>query len=236
MAVVSIALVPGFAFGHLLHPAWYHRNAYQENAVLAASHVPDNVVVEAASNVASQLTSRDTVLLWDGDGSSPLFPTGCHVHRPRGVHLPERRRPDHAGRPAQNSTATSPSTPPGVTSSCTSRGSRHDRHDEHACLGTDRGGQRAAARSARPAAGQDHGAARAGRAVLPAGCFPAAAHRGVQARPGDRRRGSGDRRRGSSARATSASPSGTLQRGRRSRSARSRSASSCSSSITGLPS
>ena len=74
MAVVSIALVPSFAFGNLLHPAWYHRDAYQQDAVLAASHVPDNVVVEAASNVASQLTSRDTVLLWDGDGSSPLFP------------------------------------------------------------------------------------------------------------------------------------------------------------------
>ena len=74
MAVVSIALVPSFAFGNLLHPAWYHRTAYQEDAVLAAGHVPDNVVVEAASNVAAQLTSRDTVLLWDGDGWSPLFP------------------------------------------------------------------------------------------------------------------------------------------------------------------
>jgi uncharacterized membrane protein len=74
MAVVSIALVPSFEFGHLLHPAFYHRNAYQEGAVLAAAHVPDNVVVEAASNVAAQLTSRDTVLFWDGDGSSPLFP------------------------------------------------------------------------------------------------------------------------------------------------------------------
>jgi len=74
MAAVSIALVPSFEFGDLLHPAWYHRDAYQETAVQAASHVPDNVVVEAASNVAAQLTSRDTVLLWDGDGSSPLFP------------------------------------------------------------------------------------------------------------------------------------------------------------------
>jgi uncharacterized membrane protein len=74
MAAVSIALIPSFAFGNLLHPAWYHRNAYQEDAVLAASHVPDNVIVEAASNVAAQLTSRDAVLLWDGDGSSPLFP------------------------------------------------------------------------------------------------------------------------------------------------------------------
>ena len=70
----SIALVPHFEFGNLLNPAWYHRDSNQEDAVLAANHVPDNVVVEAASNVAPQLTSRDTVLLWDGDGSSPLFP------------------------------------------------------------------------------------------------------------------------------------------------------------------
>lgn len=74
MAVVSIALVPFFPFGDLLHPSWYHRNWKQEDAVLAANHVPSNVTVEAASNVAPQLTSRDTVLLWDGDGSSPLFP------------------------------------------------------------------------------------------------------------------------------------------------------------------
>jgi uncharacterized membrane protein len=74
MAVVSIALIPHFSFGDLLKPGWYHRNWKQEDAVLAANHVPNNVVVEAASNAAPQLTSRDTVLLWDGDGSSPLFP------------------------------------------------------------------------------------------------------------------------------------------------------------------
>jgi uncharacterized membrane protein len=74
MAAVSIALIPLFPFGNLLHPSWYHRNREQEDAVLAANHVPNNVVVEAASNAAPQLTSRATVLLWDGDGSSPLFP------------------------------------------------------------------------------------------------------------------------------------------------------------------
>ena len=83
MAAVTIALVPHFAFGSMLRPAWYHRTAYQQGAVLAASHVPSNVVVEAASNVAAQLTSRDTVLFWDGDGSSPLFPNWvvtCTTH------------------------------------------------------------------------------------------------------------------------------------------------------------
>jgi len=74
IAAISIAVVPHFPFGNLLHPSYYHRNWKQEDAVLAANHVPNNVVVEAASNVAPQLTSRDTVLLWDGDGDSPLYP------------------------------------------------------------------------------------------------------------------------------------------------------------------
>jgi hypothetical protein len=74
MAVVSVAVIPRFPFGNLLHTSYYHRNWEQEDAVLAANHVPNNVVVEAASNVAPQLTSRDTVLLWDGDGDSPLYP------------------------------------------------------------------------------------------------------------------------------------------------------------------
>jgi uncharacterized membrane protein len=74
MAVVTLALVPVFPFGRLLHPAWYHRNKMQLDAIAAAAHVPSNVTVEAASNVAPQLTSRDAVLLWDGYGSSPEYP------------------------------------------------------------------------------------------------------------------------------------------------------------------
>lgn len=74
MAVASVALIPLFPFGHLLHPSYYHRNWKQADAVKAADHVPSNVTVEAAGNVAPQLTSRDTVLLWDGYGDSPLYP------------------------------------------------------------------------------------------------------------------------------------------------------------------
>lgn len=74
MAVASVALVPLFPFGHLLHPSYYHLNWKQADAVRAADHVPSDVTVEAASNVAPQLTSRDTVLLWDGYGDSPLYP------------------------------------------------------------------------------------------------------------------------------------------------------------------
>ncbi|WP_300613808.1 hypothetical protein [Trebonia sp.] len=46
----------------------------QEDGVLAANHGPNNVVVEAASNVVPQLTSGDTVLLRDGDADPPLYP------------------------------------------------------------------------------------------------------------------------------------------------------------------
>jgi hypothetical protein len=44
------ALIPRFPFGSLLRPSWYRRDWKQEDAVLAASHVPSNVVVEAASD------------------------------------------------------------------------------------------------------------------------------------------------------------------------------------------
>ena len=36
--------------------------------------LPDGVTVEAVDHLGPQLSARDTVLLWDGDGSSPLFP------------------------------------------------------------------------------------------------------------------------------------------------------------------
>jgi hypothetical protein len=36
--------------------------------------VPAGVTVEAVNHLGPQLSARDTVLLWDGDGSSPLRP------------------------------------------------------------------------------------------------------------------------------------------------------------------
>jgi hypothetical protein len=43
-------------------------------AAAAVAHVPSGVTVEAVNFLGPALSSRDTVLLWDGDGSSPLRP------------------------------------------------------------------------------------------------------------------------------------------------------------------
>ncbi len=45
------------------------------NAAAAADGtVPSGVTVEAVNYLGPQLSGRDTVLLWDGDGGSPLYP------------------------------------------------------------------------------------------------------------------------------------------------------------------
>jgi len=75
MCVVAVGLVPVFAFRAALHPQFYHRDARQNAAAAADAHVPSGVTVEAANSLGPALSSRDTVLLWDGDGSSPLRPT-----------------------------------------------------------------------------------------------------------------------------------------------------------------
>ena len=74
MCIVAVGLVPVFAFRAALHPSFYHRNARQNAAAAADAHVPDGVTVEAANYLGPALSARDTVLLWDGDGSSPLRP------------------------------------------------------------------------------------------------------------------------------------------------------------------
>jgi hypothetical protein len=71
--VFSIALVPHFPFGQMFQPSFYHRNATATAEAAAASHVPSGVVVAALNNVGPQLDTRDTVLVWDGDGDTPIF-------------------------------------------------------------------------------------------------------------------------------------------------------------------
>jgi hypothetical protein len=68
MCAVALVLVPLFAFGPALHPSFYRRDARMTAAV------PPGVTVEAVNHLGPQLSARDTVLLWDGDGSSPLRP------------------------------------------------------------------------------------------------------------------------------------------------------------------
>jgi hypothetical protein len=73
MIVVAVALVPRFAFGAALHPSFYHRGTRMGAAAAAAAAVPSGVTVEAVNYLGPQLSGRDTVLLWDGDGETPRF-------------------------------------------------------------------------------------------------------------------------------------------------------------------
>jgi len=73
MAAMAVALVPRFAFGPALHPSFYHRTPLMNAAAAADARVPSGVTVQAVGNLGPQLSSRDTVLLFDGDGETPRF-------------------------------------------------------------------------------------------------------------------------------------------------------------------
>jgi uncharacterized membrane protein len=73
MCAVAICLVPHFAFGQALRPSFYQQNAQEKAAAAADAMVPSGVRVEATDNLGPQLSARDTVLLWDGDGDTPPF-------------------------------------------------------------------------------------------------------------------------------------------------------------------
>ncbi|HEX3925918.1 MAG TPA: DUF2079 domain-containing protein [Streptosporangiaceae bacterium] len=75
MCAVAVVLVPHFAFGPALHPAFYQRDANARAAAAADAVVPAGVTVAAVDNLGPQLSARDTVLLWDGDGSTPPLGT-----------------------------------------------------------------------------------------------------------------------------------------------------------------
>ncbi len=71
MCAVAVCLVPHFAFGAALHPSFYQQDAQAKAAAAADAVVPSGVTVEAVDNLGPQLSARDTVLLWDGDGRTP---------------------------------------------------------------------------------------------------------------------------------------------------------------------
>jgi uncharacterized membrane protein len=71
MCAVAVFLVPHFAFGAALHPSFYRQTAQMKAAAAADAVVPSGVTVEAVNNLGPQLSGRDTVLLWDGDGGTP---------------------------------------------------------------------------------------------------------------------------------------------------------------------
>jgi uncharacterized membrane protein len=61
----AVALVPVFPLGAALRPGFYLRTPRDEAAAAAVAAVPSGVTVEAVNTIGPQLTSRDTVLLWD---------------------------------------------------------------------------------------------------------------------------------------------------------------------------
>jgi uncharacterized membrane protein len=71
MCAVAVCFVPHFAFGAAMHPSFYQRNAQAEAAAAADAVVPSGVTVQATDLLGPELSARDTVLLWDGDGSTP---------------------------------------------------------------------------------------------------------------------------------------------------------------------
>ena len=73
MLAVAVALVPRFAFGPALHASFYRRDARMRAAAAADAAVPSGVTVAAVNNLGPQLSGRDTVLLWDGDGQTPRY-------------------------------------------------------------------------------------------------------------------------------------------------------------------
>ena len=73
MIAVAIALVPRFAFGVALQPSFYHRSFHARAEAAAAAAVPPGVTVAATNYIGPHLSGRDTVLLWDGDGTTPRF-------------------------------------------------------------------------------------------------------------------------------------------------------------------
>jgi uncharacterized membrane protein len=71
MCAVAVCLIPRFGFGPALHPSFYRRDALERAAAAADELVPGGVTVQAVNNLGPQLSARDTVLLWDGDGHTP---------------------------------------------------------------------------------------------------------------------------------------------------------------------
>jgi uncharacterized membrane protein len=73
ICLAALYTVPKFALGEALHPTFYQQTASSRAAAAADSVVPDGVVVAAADYLGPQLSRRDTVLLWDGDGYTPPY-------------------------------------------------------------------------------------------------------------------------------------------------------------------
>jgi uncharacterized membrane protein len=62
-----------FAFDGLLSSRFYQMGSRQQAIAAADAKVPSGVVVAAANFAGAELSGRDTVLMWDGDGYASAF-------------------------------------------------------------------------------------------------------------------------------------------------------------------
>jgi uncharacterized membrane protein len=69
--IVAIFALPMSPLKQMFQPSFYEQTARTRAATAALDTVPNGVVVEAANDVGPELSSRDTVLLWDGE-AKPL--------------------------------------------------------------------------------------------------------------------------------------------------------------------
>jgi uncharacterized membrane protein len=76
LCVAAVALVPVFAFGAMLRPSFYVRDAGMRAQAAAVSLVPSGVTVDAADMLGPALSGRDTVLLWGPSAHTAAWVVG----------------------------------------------------------------------------------------------------------------------------------------------------------------
>jgi hypothetical protein len=71
--VLALYTVPKFSLGAAFHLQFYVHNQRMVAEERAISLIPDGVTVQAPNRMGPHLSGRDTVLLWDGNGHTPIF-------------------------------------------------------------------------------------------------------------------------------------------------------------------
>jgi len=67
LSVFTIFALPESPLKQMVRPSFYEQTARTRAATAADNTIPNGVVVEAANDLGPELSSRDTVLLWDGE-------------------------------------------------------------------------------------------------------------------------------------------------------------------------
>jgi uncharacterized membrane protein len=84
ICAATLYTVPRFLLGDALHAKFYEQTPRSRAAAAAVAVVPSGAQVEAVNSLGSRLSSRDTVLLWDGEhlpGGSPWVVADVWQHQ-----------------------------------------------------------------------------------------------------------------------------------------------------------